>query len=99
MREAFELLEEAKDLDRVWVRNQKFCEKKFACFKVNLRIMREYRGFTQKELARRANLSAHTISCYERGTFRPSVESLLLLERELGTTLNYLFNSCVSSCQ
>ena len=76
-----------------WVKNKKYCAEKFTLFSKNLKIIRKYRGFTQKELAKRTNLSAATISSYERGAASPSLDSVLLLERELNTTLYFLFNS------
>lgn len=56
-----------------------------------LRQVRELRGLSVRELARRVSCSASLISQIERGLSAPSVGVLYALATELGASLDYLF--------
>ena len=56
-----------------------------------LRLVREERGMSARELARRVGCSASLISQIERGISAPSVGVLYALATELSTSLDYLF--------
>jgi DNA-binding XRE family transcriptional regulator/quercetin dioxygenase-like cupin family protein len=56
-----------------------------------LRRVREERGLSGRELARRVNCSASLISQIERGLSAPSVGILYALATELGASLDFLF--------
>jgi len=63
-----------------------------------LRLAREQRGLSVRELARRIGCSASLISQIERGVSAPSVGVLYSLATELGSSLDYLvFGVPVSS--
>jgi transcriptional regulator with XRE-family HTH domain/mannose-6-phosphate isomerase-like protein (cupin superfamily) len=55
-----------------------------------LRLAREQRGLSVRELARRIGCSASLISQIERGVSAPSVGVLYSLATELGSSLDYL---------
>lgn len=59
-----------------------------------LRLLRTYRGPTQRELARRSGLNKSTISSYERGERAPNVESVERLLGALGLSLSALDAAC-----
>jgi transcriptional regulator with XRE-family HTH domain len=56
-----------------------------------LRLVREERGLSARELARRVGCSASLISQIERGVSAPSVGVLYALATELAASLDYLF--------
>ena len=56
-----------------------------------LRAVREERGLSARELARRIGCSASLISQIERGVSAPSAGVLYALATELGASLDYLF--------
>jgi transcriptional regulator with XRE-family HTH domain len=56
-----------------------------------LRLVREQRGLSVRELARRVSCSASLISQIERGLSAPSVGVLYSLATELDASLDYLF--------
>src|SRR5487761_1687849 len=56
-----------------------------------LRLVREERGLSARELARRIGCSASLISQIERGVSAPSVGVLYALATELAASLDYLF--------
>jgi transcriptional regulator with XRE-family HTH domain len=56
-----------------------------------LRLVREERGLSARELARRVGCSASLISQIERGISAPSVGVLYALATELAASLDYLF--------
>jgi transcriptional regulator with XRE-family HTH domain len=56
-----------------------------------LRRVREERGISARELARRVSCSASLISQIERGLSAPSVGMLYALATELGASLDFLF--------
>lgn len=59
-------------------------------FPQRLRTAREYRGLSQGELAKRANLQPSAISHFETGTRKPSFDNLHLLADTLDVTTDYL---------
>ncbi len=58
-----------------------------------LRQVREHRGLSGRELARRINCSPSLISQIERGLSAPSVGMLYALATELRTSLDFLFGT------
>lgn len=56
-----------------------------------LRLVREERGLSARELARRVGCSASLVSQIERGISAPSVGVLYALATELAASLDYLF--------
>lgn len=65
-------------------------------FSTRLRLLREARGFTQEDLAERANMSAHYVGNLEQNIRHPSLNALLRLCAALGTTPNDLFQDSIS---
>jgi len=59
-------------------------------FPNRLRSAREYRGFSQGELAKRADLQPSAISHFETGARKPSFDNLRLLADTLDVTTDYL---------
>lgn len=55
-----------------------------------LSMLRMKRGESQKTLARRAGLTASMVSCFEKGTKKPSLDSLGRLLDALGVELGEL---------
>jgi transcriptional regulator with XRE-family HTH domain len=55
-----------------------------------LRAARDVRGWSPKDLARRAGIPTKTIEHYEIGLSKPSLEMLLRLAGMLGVTTDYL---------
>ena len=57
--------------------------------------LRRYRlladGMTQTDLAERVGVTRQTIHSIERGKYKPSIELALRLARELGATVEDLF--------
>lgn len=53
-------------------------------FRLSLTRIRERRGLSQKSLAHRTGLSAHSISDYEQGVSAPRLDALVKLCVELG---------------
>ncbi len=60
-------------------------------FTNGIRSARQSRGWTQDELARRTGLSRAGVSAIESGRLVPSTAAALVLARELGTTVETLF--------
>lgn len=56
----------------------------------NIRIARKAKGLTMKELGTRIGVAESTISQYENGKRQPDNNMLLLLARELFTTIDFL---------
>ncbi len=54
--------------------------------------LRQGRGLSQAELARRLHISASAVGMYEQGRREPSVETLIALAREFGVSLDYLLS-------
>lgn len=59
-------------------------------FRARLRSAREFRGFSQGELAKRAGLQASAVSHFETGTRKPSFDNLKRLADTLRITTDYL---------
>jgi len=59
---------------------------------LNLRLkeLREKKGFSQAELARRVGVGRDSYNKYERAGIHPSNETLVRLSNELHTTTDYL---------
>ena len=55
-----------------------------------IKEMREVRGFTQKQLADLIGVAQNTISQYENGTAKTSIEIIVKLAKVLDTTTDYL---------
>ena len=54
--------------------------------------LRQGKGISQSELARRLHISPSAVGLYEQGRREPSVEILIALSQELGVTLDYLLS-------
>ena len=54
--------------------------------------LRQSKGLSQAELARRLHISPSAVGMYEQGRREPSVEILIALSQELGVTLDYLLS-------
>jgi transcriptional regulator with XRE-family HTH domain len=59
-------------------------------FAQRLRFVREKRGLSQNELARRCNFSTNQINRYENQVIEPSISALQAIARELGASADYL---------
>lgn len=57
---------------------------------INIKIARIKKGLTQQELADKIGGSVNDISRYETGRMKPSLDKLVLIADELGTTTDYL---------
>ena len=62
-------------------------------FSNRLRQLRENRGLTQEELAKKLNLTQSTIAYYKNGRKMPTLENAILLANIFDTSLDYLFGS------
>ena len=58
-----------------------------------LRALREKRGLTQEELAGRVLVTRQAVSRWETGETRPTTDTLQLLSKELGASINTLLGS------
>jgi len=56
----------------------------------NIRKLRKQKGFTQKELAEKCNLSRSYLADLERGRYNPSLESLKLIANSLNVNISLL---------
>lgn len=56
----------------------------------NLKKLREEKGLTGEQLGKLVNVQKSAISKYERGDIQPSKEVLILLSKELNTSVDYL---------
>ena len=56
----------------------------------NLIRMRKEKGYSQEELSKKVSSAQNTISEYENGTRKVSIEFLILLSKIYDTTLDYL---------
>jgi len=59
-------------------------------FPIRLRAAREYRGFTQNDLAKLTGLNPAAVSHFETGGRKPSFDNLRLLADKLDVTTDYL---------
>lgn len=57
----------------------------------NLAFYRKKAGLNQKELADRLGIGATTVSGWERGAYTPDIDTLFVICRLLGITLNDMF--------
>lgn len=57
----------------------------------NIAFYRKKAGMNQKELADRLGIGATTISGWERGAYTPDIDTLFVICRLLGVTLNDMF--------
>ncbi|HOJ89424.1 MAG TPA: helix-turn-helix transcriptional regulator [Pseudothermotoga sp.] len=57
---------------------------------LRIRELREQKDLTQEALAKRANLSPKTISCYERGKAMPSFRALVRIAKALNVPIDIL---------
>lgn len=55
-----------------------------------LRLMREQRGLSQRELSRLISIGENQINKYENGGGEPSIRILYLIAEQLGVTADYL---------
>lgn len=58
-----------------------------------LKILREEKGLTQKDLAEKLSLTPKAISFYELGSREPSGDALIRMAHILGTTTDYLLGN------
>ena len=65
----------------------------------HLRGAREQRGMSQRELARRLDVSASLISLIEGGKSQPSVGTLWAIVSELGVSLDQVFGNAESAME
>ena len=68
-------------------------------FSDNLRQVRTERHMTQEELAEKLGVSRQAVSKWESDQGYPETEKLLILTRELGISLDYLFNNETGSSE
>lgn len=62
-----------------------------------LRALREARGLTQQQVARRVDISKAMVSAYETASKAPSIEVLIRLSQLFGVSVDYLV--CVDAQQ
>lgn len=71
-------------------------------FPMRLRMTRNQNGMTQKELAERIGVKPATISAYESNdaskNILPSLENIVLIAKELNTSIDYLCGNDKISC-
>ncbi len=60
-------------------------------FAKRLRLAREEKGYSQRDLGLRVGLSDKSISIYEKGTVYPPVGNLLKISKELDKPIEYFF--------
>ena len=61
-------------------------------FAENLKYLRKMQNITQEQLAELLSVSRQAISKWESGNGYPETEKLLILAKELNTSLDYLFS-------
>jgi len=59
-------------------------------FSERLKSLRTQNGLTQKEFAKRLNVSTSTVSMWEIGQREPDNKTLIMLAKELNTSVEYL---------
>lgn len=59
---------------------------------IKLKKLREERGLSQKEIAKKIGVSRETISAYETGRAKPSLDVALKLAKILKVSVEELFN-------
>lgn len=60
-----------------------------------LKMLREEKGLTQKDLAEKLSLTPKAISFYELGSREPSGDALIRMAHILGTTTDYLLGNSI----
>jgi transcriptional regulator with XRE-family HTH domain len=58
---------------------------------VRIRYLREILGHSQAEWARALGVSPQMLNKWEQGTRQPNIETLIIIHRSSGCTLDYLF--------
>ena len=69
-------------------------------FGMRIALLRASNGWSQAELARRIGVSTSAVGMYEQGRREPSLDIVVRLAREFGTTTDYLLmgdSSCPGS--
>ena len=59
-------------------------------FPERLKMIRDNKNVTQKDLAEALNITVSTISHYENGTREPGIEILIQMSKILGVSVDYL---------
>lgn len=59
-------------------------------FCMRIALLRASKGWSQAELARRIGVSASAVGMYEQGRREPSLNLVVRLAQELGSTTDYL---------
>lgn len=67
------------------------------CFGKRLEQVRKDKRINQCDLAKKLNLTQQTISSYEKGINKPSIDILLGLSIELGVSCDYLLTGRIAS--
>jgi len=57
-----------------------------------IRKLRQEKGWSQTQLAKKLNTQSQNISRYERGVFTPSTEALAKFAEVFGVSVDYLLN-------
>ena len=60
-------------------------------FSDKIRILREEKGMTQGELAKKLRVSKSILSSYERGVYQPRHETVVLLAQVFGVSVDFLY--------
>jgi transcriptional regulator with XRE-family HTH domain len=69
-----------------------------ACFGASVRKLRFSRGFTQEELAERADLHRSYLADLERGTRNPTLRTIKKLAGGLGISMSDLLSEAERNC-
>ena len=59
---------------------------------IRIASLRQGRGLSQAELAKKLHISTSAIGMYEQGRREPSVATLIALSKEFGVSLDYLLS-------
>ena len=62
-------------------------------FSENLKILRSNSNLSQKELAKRIDLSSNIICEYEKGRSQPNIDTLIKLSKIFNCTVDYLIGN------
>lgn len=60
-------------------------------FTNNLKLLRKQRNLTQQQLANILNITQQAYANYEMGIREPNMETLLLIAKYFGVSLDYLY--------
>lgn len=66
-------------------------------FEENISTLRKKSGLTQKQFADKLNLSATTVTAWEKGAKKPSYEVLLLIGKQFNVSLDWLCGNSTSA--